>query len=326
MMKAEDFRELMSAVSDLTAHQRQWLSDALKGRRPESRVTEVLESRLAEFPNCPFCGGSHSWRWGKAAGLQRYRCRTCQRTFNALTGTPLAHLRHKALWLQQADELVAGHSVRQCATALGVHRNTAFRWRHRFLAWPRQTQAAHLSGIAEADETYFLASAKGCKHGLNRPPRQRGGRAAQRGLSAEQIPVLICRDRTGQTADFILDKADAPHMSQALKPLIAPDSILCSDGSKALASTARTLGLSHRPVNLAAGVRCIAGVYHVQNVNAYDSRLKEWMRRFHGVATDYLANYLGWRRLIERFNNHPEPLEVLRASLGSGDVQHLTVT
>ncbi len=62
MMKAEDFRELMSAVSDLTAHQRQWLSDALKGRRPESRVTEVLESRLAEFPNCPFCGGSHSWR------------------------------------------------------------------------------------------------------------------------------------------------------------------------------------------------------------------------------------------------------------------------
>lgn len=29
----------------------------------------------------------------------------------------------------------------------------------------------------------------------------------------------------------------------------------------------------------------VAGVYHVQNVNAYDSRLKSWIRRFHGVAT-----------------------------------------
>lgn len=183
-----------------------------------------------------------------------------------------------------------------------------------------------MSGIAEVDETYFITSAKGCKQGLKRPPRQRGGRAARRGLSEEQIPVLICRDRTGQTADFVLDKADAAHMRSALKPIIAPDSILCSDGSKALASAARALGLSHRPVNLAAGIRCIAGVYHVQNVNAYDSRLKEWMRRFHGVATDYLANYIGWRRLIERLNNHPAPLEILRASMGVREIQQVTVT
>lgn len=56
------------------------------------------------------------------------------------------------------------------------------------------------------------------------------------------------------------------------------------------------MGITHRPVNLAAGQRVVAAVYHVQNVNAYDSRLKEWMRRFHGVATHYLGNYLGWRR------------------------------
>ncbi len=29
-------------------------------------------------------------------------------------------------------------------------------------------------------------------------------------------------------------------------------------------------------------------VYHIQNVNAYDSRLKGWMHRFNGVATKYL--------------------------------------
>ncbi len=37
------------------------------------------------------------------------------------------------------------------------------------------------------------------------------------------------------------------------------------------------------PRRVSAGVRVINRVYHVQNVNAYGSRLKEWMRRFHGV-------------------------------------------
>ena len=53
-------------------------------------------------------------------------------------------------------------------------------------------------------------------------------------------------------------------------------------------------------MNLSAGIRVIAGVDHVQNVNAYDRRLKGRMRRFHGVATQYLENYLGWRRWLER--------------------------
>ena len=29
------------------------------------------------------------------------------------------------------------------------------------------------------------------------------------------------------------------------------------------------------------------------------SRLKDWLRRFKGVATHYLPSYLGWRRMIE---------------------------
>ena len=86
------------------------------------------------------------------------------------------------------------------------------------------------------------------------------------------------------------------------------------------------MGITHRPVNLAAGGRVIAVVYHVQNVNAYDSRLKEWMRRFHDVATHYLANYLGWRRLIELTRETLSPSAVLLAALGMNSVQQLTVT
>ena len=41
-------------------------------------------------------------------------------------------------------------------------------------------------------------------------------------------------------------------------------------------------------------------IFHIQNVNAYDSRLKGWMQRFNGVASRYLDSYLGWRRFFER--------------------------
>ena len=181
-------------------------------------------------------------------------------------------------------------------------------------------------GIAEADETYFLESFKVRKKGMPRKPHKRGSKASKRGLSEEQIPVLICRDRTGSTSDFVLEKADKTHISAILKPLLASDSVLCTDSGRALGAAAREIGITHRPVNLAAGIKVVGKVYHVQNVNAYGSRLKEWMIRFHGVATHNLANYLGWRRLIDPAHGTLSPRAVLFAALGMGEVQQLTVT
>ena len=320
-MKPNDFRKLSSALKELTPHQRQVLMDRLQPAAQASPSCHLVETRVAEKQRCPHCAHEQVSRWGFANGLQRYRCCACRVTFNALTETPLAGLRHKAKWMDYAKQLVEGTSVRKSAAAVGIHPNTAFRWRHRFLKLPNGQQAISLAGIAEADETYFLESQKGKRQGLSRAPRKRGGKASKRGLSEEQIPVLICRDRAGNTADFMLKKADKEHIGVALKPLLPADVILCTDGAKSLAAVAKEMGITHRPVNLAAGQRVVAGVYHVQNVNAYDSRLKEWMRRFHGVATRYLGNYLGWRRLIERHNREISSADFLRAALGVDRVQ-----
>ena len=81
--------------------------------------------------------------------------------------------------------------------------------------------------------------------------------------------------------------------------MVAPDALLVSDGRAAYGRFADEAGLLHIALNASAGERSY-GSYHIQNVNAYISRLKQWMVRFKGVATKYLANYLGWRRMIER--------------------------
>jgi hypothetical protein len=52
--------------------------------------------------------------------------------------------------------MIAGETVRAAAVYRGVHKNTAFRWRHRFPTKPARAKPLHLHGIVEADETYFL--------------------------------------------------------------------------------------------------------------------------------------------------------------------------
>lgn len=325
-MKIEEFQVLMDGLEKLTPRQKEFLEKHLEKIGQTQVINTLIESRAGVTPICPKCGDEQVARWGLASGLQRYRCATCKITFNALTGTPLARLRHKDKWLEYAQQMTEGKSVRKSAKACDVHRNTSFRWRHRFLALPNEHKATSLVGIAEADETFFLKSFKGKKQGMTRAPRKRGGKASKRGLSAEQVPVLICRDRTGSTADFVLEKADKISIGAALKPIMANDAVLCTDSSKALGAAAREAGIVHRSINLAAGIRVVAKIYHVQNVNAYDSRLKEWIRRFHGIATRYLANYLGWRRMIEQNRDSLSPRTIVLAALGVNSDQQLRVT
>jgi len=70
-----------------------------------------------------------------------------------------------------------------------------------------------------------------------------------------------------------------------------------------LVAAAKAMSITHRPVNLSAEIRIVAGIYHVQYVNAFDARLKGWIRRFNSVITRYLSNYPGRFRAIDRSTN-----------------------
>ena len=94
-MKSEDFQALTSELTQLTPHQRSILLDRLREVEHASVSCTLIEERLSNKPLCPRCGKEHIVRWGSASKLQRYRCQDCKATFNALTGTLLARLRHK---------------------------------------------------------------------------------------------------------------------------------------------------------------------------------------------------------------------------------------
>jgi hypothetical protein len=74
---------------------------------------------------------------------------------------------------------------------------------------------------------------------------------------------------------------------------------LCTDGSGALRMAARALQVKHVALVTKRNERK-HGIYHVQTVNSYQGRLKEWMAPFRGVATKYLNRYLTWHIIHER--------------------------
>jgi transposase-like protein len=302
-MRTDELKRLRAMLPLLTSAQRAQLLQELAATDGLDVATELVERRAIERQACPKCSAKRIVRNGSANGLQRYKCRGCGVTFNALTGTPLARLRHRDKWLGQAEAMSDGLSVRKTAAWLGVHRTTAFRWRHRWLTRPAQVKAANMVGVVEADETYELRSYKGQKARLRmettRLPRRRGGKAAKRGLSAEQVPILVLRNRSGDTTDFVLSHIGKAALKAVLPIALADDSVLCTDGSFYMSTAAKELAIEHQAVNISAGER-VRGPWHIQNVNAYHSRWKRWLERFNGIATSYLPNYLGWFRALDR--------------------------
>ena len=291
---------------------------------PESDLMSQLGAeRLARF-GCPHCDAEDVQRWGRAAGKPRYRCKSCRRTFNPLTATPLAGLHYPQRWGEQAQALIAGETIAKAAKRCNIDYTTAFRWRHRFLDALTQDKPRQLCGIVEADETFILESFKGRRSGLPRAARTRGGKAAKRGLSDEQIPVIVARDRSGATIDAVLPRLDAASITAAIGHVIARQAEFCCDGGVAIKAFARRAGLIVHVLPAPGGPTPQAPHLHINNVNAYHSRLKEWMRRFHGVATANLPNYLSWRRTIEALQPAPTPELWIKAAAGMGSYQQRT--
>ena len=160
-MEHSVFRSWLSKVDDLSPSQRVELEAVLAGRPPRAAVTAVVEARQDDQRRCPHCGQEESVARGRADGLRRFRCKPCGKSFNALTGTPLARLRKKERWLDFSRSLSEGDTVAASAERCGVAVSTAFRWRHRFLTSKESNPT--LTGIVEADEAFVLLSFKGSR-------------------------------------------------------------------------------------------------------------------------------------------------------------------
>ena len=241
-------------------------------------------------PRCVHCGASRAQRWGSFSGRRRYRCTACHRTFSDLTGTPLANLKLIDRWPGFCHCILDSMTVRRAGHVLGVDKDTAFRWRHRLLAPLDADDDTRLASAVALQETFFAESQKGSRT-LDRPARRR--RALHR-IEITPVWVIVARDPEGHVASGVVgcERPGPEDLQRILLPHLdgGAELITTTGHYGAAARLADQVGLDHRRAG-----------FHAPEIAAarrYVLDLRRWIRRFRGVATRYLPNYLAWHRAL----------------------------
>ena len=250
---------------------------------------------------CPHCNSHSAVRNGKRNGLQNYKCKECGKYFSNTTNTIALRSKYGLnIWQEYIECMMMGLSVRKSASKCGISNATAFYWRHKILgALQNITEIKQkLSGIIEADETFFPLSYKGnhSRDGFVMPRRakKRGSSAKQRGLSHNQVCVPCAVDRNNGIVALVsgTGKTSTDKVKAVLDNRIVESSILVTDKESSYRRFAKENNIEL--IQIKAEQRTFKGIYHIQHINAFHSRLKSFMRPFQGVSTKHLNNYLVW--------------------------------
>lgn len=276
---------------------------------------ESLEDPKNTPLKCPHCCLGHVVGNGKSInGVQRYRCRDCNKSFSTTTGKVWYGLHKKDKLKGYMHCLLSGYSIQKSADQVGISLATSFAWRHRLLSSFKDVSSEQFIGVVESDETYFLHSEKGSKH-LKRGSRKRGSSAKRDGINDEHIAVIVTMDRQGNKAMKVSNKGriTTMHIQKELEGKVSKQSVFCTDGHPSYAGFAKREQLDHKKIIASKGQRVIDRQYHIQNVNSLDSRLKSFMNKFNGVSTKYLQNYLNWFLALEKVKHSTTKLKTLTA-------------
>lgn len=162
------WHKIYENFTDLPEKEKLHLYEAIKGALfPAPKIQGVLndirESKFSAGLACLHCGSMSVKRNGKYRGRQRYFCKDCGKSFNDMTGTPMAGTHKPNLWIKYFELMIEGYTLPKIVERLDIHISTAFYWRHKILNALRSLGNSQLNGIIESDETYFLESEKGRK-------------------------------------------------------------------------------------------------------------------------------------------------------------------
>jgi transposase-like protein len=306
---------LKSYFTSLSPDERQSLIEELqmldgsKSALPNSQ--EIRRSILDNKQGCcAHCGYSKYVKFGKDKGAQRYKCKSCKRSFTEYSGTWMDGLHHKDKIDEYLKLMLEENTLDKIVKSLKINKKTAFDWRHKILSSVEECGKSGFSGITESDETFFLHSEKGSKKQEGKA-RKRGGKSSKRGVNDEHIAVIVTQDRKGQSDLSVatagrLKKAD---IERAIGGRLTKHTVLCTDSHVSYKGFAIDNQIEHHPLRSDLKQRVKQGIYHIQHVNSTHNRLKKWIdNRFWGVSTKYLQQYLNWFRIKEILKNSKQLL------------------
>lgn len=278
---------------------------------------------------CPHCKKSDIIRFGKtSAGDQRYRCKSCGKTFSVGKYGMLLRLSKlpPEKWSQFAECFVDGNSSTVTAEKIDVTQKTAWYMRARTF----QALAAHIPSFelkegsdVQVDEIYFEESFKGvslkqCRNIMPREPHVGENYTVSRGISNEKICVVTGINDLGDFFYEVLCRGALTNegAERTLEKRITAGTIVYTDRHKAYPKVLKDLHVALH--------KAIPSKIHdpLSRVNHLHSDIRGFLKRFHGVSSKWLEGYLmyfKWRKTFCSDVNVGQ--SVSRSQFSSGDYQ-----
>ena len=275
--------------------------------KPKLSRREILDNKQG---SCPHCGHLKYVKFGIDKGAQRYKCKSCKKNFTEYTGTWMAGIHKKDKIDEYVVLMLEEKSLDKIKEELKINKKTAFDWRHKILSSLNETEKDSFTGITESDETFMLLSEKG-KRTLSRKGKKRGTKAKKKGISSEQVAIIVTSDRAGQQEFSVatLGRIKKNDIEKSIGARICDKTILCSDSHVSYKGFAIDNSLEHHAIRADLKQYVKDGVYHVQHVNSLHNKLKKWLNeQFWGVSTKHLQQYLNWFRVKEALKHTGQPL------------------
>lgn len=116
-------------------------------------------------------------------------------------------------------------------------------------------------------------------------------------ISSEQVCVPCAIDRDGHSISKVatLGSVKTRDLHHVYDGKIKDTATLCTDKMNSYVRFANSNKINL--IQLKSG-KSKKGIYNIQRINSYHSKLKKFMRVFNGVSTKYLNNYLIWNNWV----------------------------
>lgn len=267
-------------------------------------IKSVVNNEENRVRVCPSCLCNNIIKFGRFKGKQRYRCKSCQKTFSDVTNTPFYRSKKPLVyWLVYAKLMFSGMTIMECAKMLKINVATAFFWRHKILDSIFFLEDKEvLNGEIQIRDVYFHISNKGQK---GKAMVKRPNRFMRRIDLKDSISVLCLIDNDNKV---VVD----PICKDVFWLYGVKDWL---DNRIELTSNANFISsvMKFNNNNLAIKIfnnKIRKGKPEETMVGRnLGVKLEKWIgKKFKGVATKYLNNYLVWFKyyMADSFKTYKE--------------------
>lgn len=264
--------------------------------------------------NCPHCNGSNFIKYGKYKGIQRFRCTNekCKKTFSPKTNTLFYNSKKSVdTWIKYLILMNNGKSLRECSSILNINLATAFFWRHKILITQIKNNDNLLKNYVEVSKIILKENFKGNRSAEN--------------YRKEKIFVACGMDSNNTIISKPISRYTISLLAinKNFAKNIDDNSIISAYNDRYFQVYAKKHNSSSMPLSKNKILDLIQQLINNRIINQkpdelntinehmprksmfihkFSLNIRIWLKRFKGVATKYLENYLNWHILDFRNN------------------------